>query len=351
MEEDNIVVDIDDDEEVSTRETAKPWEKEIVWESLDQIPSGKLTNAKDIEFMKKLEKRRKHSSQKESAIVRRGLTRYLFLIVDISEAMVDKGDNMRPSRMAVVTKGVTAFIREYFDQNPISQLGLVITRNSVAEKITELSGNPMRHISEFNKVATANNISGEPSLQNALEVCRATLSHVPKYGTREILLIFAGLSTCDPGDIFETITALKKDSIRVSIIGLSAEMYLCRALSTGTSGSYMVALNEEHFNELLFAHTPPPPAVTATKLEASLVRMGFPLRRMNQTTNLKRNAVADELHPSLCAWYVGGIQFDRCSSPFIFLRRIAHTNTPLSEQPSDIECQRKCVSSMHNEIL
>jgi len=65
----------------------------------------------------------------------------------------------------------------------------------------------------------------------------------------------------------------------------------------------MVALNEEHFNELIFAHTPPPPAVTTAKLEASLVRMGFPLRRMNQSSNSKRVAVADEVHPSLCAWY------------------------------------------------
>jgi len=58
MDEDHIVVDIDEEEEVSSKETAKPWEKEIVWESLDQIPSGKIGNTKDLEFLKKLEKRR-----------------------------------------------------------------------------------------------------------------------------------------------------------------------------------------------------------------------------------------------------------------------------------------------------
>ena len=32
------------------------------------------------------------------------------------------------------------FVEEYFDQNPISQLGIIISRNKRAEKITELGG-------------------------------------------------------------------------------------------------------------------------------------------------------------------------------------------------------------------
>ena len=33
------------------------------------------------------------------------------------------------------------FIEEYFDQNPISQLGIITTKNKRAEKVTELGGN------------------------------------------------------------------------------------------------------------------------------------------------------------------------------------------------------------------
>lgn len=47
---------------------------------------------------------------------------------------------MKPSRHAVTLNVVESFIREYFDQNPISQLGIIVTKNSRAEKITELSG-------------------------------------------------------------------------------------------------------------------------------------------------------------------------------------------------------------------
>ena len=32
------------------------------------------------------------------------------------------------------------FIEEYFDQNPISQLGIISTKNKRAEKVTELGG-------------------------------------------------------------------------------------------------------------------------------------------------------------------------------------------------------------------
>eukprot|EP00953_Heterococcus_sp_UTEX-ZZ885_P029370 15593-Heterococcus_DN1.PRE.1 len=37
---------------------------------------------------------------------------------------------------------VADFVRGFFDQNPLSQLGIIITRDGRAEKITDLSGNP-----------------------------------------------------------------------------------------------------------------------------------------------------------------------------------------------------------------
>ena len=36
------------------------------------------------------------------------------------------------------------FIREFFDQNPLSHLGLIVLRDGVAEKLTDLSGSPVR---------------------------------------------------------------------------------------------------------------------------------------------------------------------------------------------------------------
>ena len=42
--------------------------------------------------------------------------------------------------MAATINATEAFILSYFDQNPLSQIGIIITRDSVGEKLTELSG-------------------------------------------------------------------------------------------------------------------------------------------------------------------------------------------------------------------
>ena len=36
-----------------------------------------------------------------------------------------------------------AFIREFFDQNPLSHLGILLLRDGVAERLTDLSGSPV----------------------------------------------------------------------------------------------------------------------------------------------------------------------------------------------------------------
>ncbi|XP_020614690.1 general transcription factor IIH subunit 2-like [Orbicella faveolata] len=65
--------------------------------------------------------------------------RHVFVVVDMSRAMEEA--DLKPSRLACSVKLLEDFITEYFDQNPISQIGLIATRNKRAEKLTELSGN------------------------------------------------------------------------------------------------------------------------------------------------------------------------------------------------------------------
>jgi transcription initiation factor TFIIH subunit 2 len=38
------------------------------------------------------------------------------------------------------------FIDEFFDKNPISQMGIIIPKNKRAQKMSELAGNPRKHI-------------------------------------------------------------------------------------------------------------------------------------------------------------------------------------------------------------
>ena len=63
---------------------------------------------------------------------------------------------------------------------------------------------------------------GDPSLKNALEMARNSLLHLPKHISREIVILYGSLYTCDPGDIHSTISDLSKDGIRVHILGIGA---------------------------------------------------------------------------------------------------------------------------------
>ena len=112
--------------------------------------------------------------------------------------------------------------------------------------------------------------------------------------------------------IHDTIAALIADRIRVSIIGLSAQVAICAELCSRTNGgddsTYAVVLHEHHFRELFLKATTPPPTlksgapVTAAGQEtvrgekaaaatngardssngdgASLLMMGFPSRAL-----------------------------------------------------------------------
>jgi transcription initiation factor TFIIH subunit 2 len=133
-------------------------------------------------------------------------------------------------------------------QNPISQLGVIATRNSLAQNLSELSGTPENHIRALNN-ATAG--EGEPSLQNALEVAGASLALVPRHGVREILIVYSGLNTCDPGDILASIQKLCAQKIRVSMVGVGAEMYIGRRITEETHGTYTIAVDAQHYSEVL----------------------------------------------------------------------------------------------------
>lgn len=62
--------------------------------------------------------------------------------------------------------------------------------------------------------------------------------------------------------------------MRCSVIGLAAEVHVCRQLANRTGGTYNIILDDSHYKDLLFQQIDPPPA--AMCLESSLIKMGFP---------------------------------------------------------------------------
>jgi transcription initiation factor TFIIH subunit 2 len=193
--------------------------------------------------------------------------------------------DLRPTRYLLTFRYARSFVTEFFEQNPISQLGILGMRDGLAVRISDMSGNPIQHISALNKFGKEDP-GGNPSLQNALEVARAALFHAPSHGTREVFIIYGALLSSDPGDIHDTIKALVQDNIRVSMVGLAAQVKicddLCKITNNGDDGYYHVAIDEQHFRELVMAVTTPPVTRSKKQSQSSLLMMGFPSRTIGR---------------------------------------------------------------------
>jgi transcription initiation factor TFIIH subunit 2 len=215
----------------------------------------------------------------------------------MSTAMLEK--DMRPNRHRLVIRLAQEFVTEFFEQNPISQLGIICMRDGIANLISDVGGNPNDHINALEAWRDLDP-RGNPSLQNALEMARGLLYHSPTHGTREVLIIFGALLSSDPGDIHTTLKALLADRIRVSIVGLAAEVAICREICARTNGhtsnpkgsagkgaattAYTIALDSIHLKELIMASTTPPPSLDPSKTaggagqdtDPTLLKTGFP---------------------------------------------------------------------------
>lgn len=206
--------------------------------------------------------------------VQRGMLRHVFLVLDMSRGM--EANDLKPNRAAAAATIAKEFVREYFDQNPISQMGVIVMRHGRAEKMSDLSANPRRHADAIDAALAGTN-GGDMSLQAALEAACRTLALIPSYGTREVVLLHGAISTADAGSISATIAELQRNKVRVSAISLPGEVYIVMRVAKETGGTCVVPDGYEHVRSALLAMCQPP-ARRKEELDARvrMVLMGFP---------------------------------------------------------------------------
>ncbi|TID30500.1 hypothetical protein CANINC_000853 [Pichia inconspicua] len=283
------------------------WEDEYrrSWDIVQEDESGSIES-----IVTGLVESQKRRFLKNVTPFQRGIIRTMVLVLDFSSVMREK--DFRPNRSTMMLNYAIEFVSDFFDQNPISQLSIVIMRNGLAQAVTEVSGNPNDHIEALKKLKKVDP-EGDPSLQNALEMSRGLLLHVASHCTREILIIFGALFTSDPGNIHTTAHALVKERISIRIIGLTARVAICEELCKLTNfgdsrNSYHVVLNETHWKDLILDCVTP---LAVTKQESqniegfTLVKMGFPSR-------------VSDVEPTLCSCHsklvYGGYICPNCKS-------------------------------------
>lgn len=197
------------------------------WDTVQEDEGGSIQGA--VEEL--IARGRRRRLLAPASAIRRTIIRHLILLLDLSSAMMDR--DMRPTRFDLMLQYAREFITEWFDQNPLGQIGVVGMRGGIGERVGEMTGNPqevLKAISERHKLEP----TGEPSLQNAIEMARASMSHLPTHSSREIIIVFGSLTTCDPGNIHDTLNDCVKDRIRISVVALAAEMKICRELCDKT---------------------------------------------------------------------------------------------------------------------
>mmetsp|Transcript_31184 Transcript_31184/g.56586 ORF Transcript_31184/g.56586 Transcript_31184/m.56586 type:complete len:594 (+) Transcript_31184:126-1907(+) len=294
----------------NARETAHNWEAvdgSSMWHDVQEDDDGNiLTNNSHLSLAAQIRQRRHRLASTDLARSQKRLVRHmlrhLYLVLDCSRWSREKDPALPPARTRLETTLSLAsdFVNEFYDQNPLGHLGVILCRDGESVMLTSLGGSPKKHklalgaalVTELGKKGGPD-VGGEFSLQNGIEVAGRSLGYAPRYGSREIIVIMSALATCDPGDILgETMPRLLHAGIRVSTVALQAEVHICKKLADATGGLAGVCLNTGHLRDLVMAHATPPPVNAsenvnnddgnsqsdAHEVTCEFVEMGFPSR-------------------------------------------------------------------------
>ncbi|GAA5903589.1 hypothetical protein JCM8208_003632 [Rhodotorula glutinis] len=295
----------------------KAWEGQFerTWDQVQEDERGTLEGAVSDLLLSTKSRR----LLRDTSSIQRGIIRHVYLVIDLSSAMLVR--DYKATWLDLTVQYAQEFVTEFFDQNPIGQMAIMVTRDGLAERLTPLSGNPADHLKVLQNKKKLE-ARGAPSLQNVLQLAKTGLAHLPPHGSREVIVILGSLTTCDPTNIHQTIVDTEKERIRVNIIGLTADMKICRDISEQTKGVYRVARDDLAFRDLLFEFVSPPPTFAGTKTahvlgssssttngppssSADLMQMGFP-------------ALVHTTYPAVCACHgklkTSGYSCPRCKA-------------------------------------
>jgi transcription initiation factor TFIIH subunit 2 len=92
--------------------------------------------------------------------------------------------------------------------------------------------------------------------------------------------VHGALASRDPGNIADTIAALQRERVRVSVVSLPGEVYVAQRVARETGGAYGVPENFDALRALVLAHCQPPPRrrddAEGDAEARRMVHVGFP---------------------------------------------------------------------------
>jgi transcription initiation factor TFIIH subunit 2 len=224
--------------------------------------------------------------------VKKGLIRFLFVIVDLSSAM--RQTDFKPTRSDFVVNEVSDFIKSYFAQNPLSYISLIAMRDGTAHFITRMNGQPNFQIKTLKEYVQSNLPQGTCSLTKAVDLVLRG-GETPLYASKEVLVLWGSLSTVDPAQTpihpYLTDKIQAAGGLDVTVLSLSPEVYAVKKIA---SRDFFVALHATDFKEKLSGMLHPKQNAQAKPL---YIKMGFPVKTVG--TALTKCSCHLELQSSL----------------------------------------------------
>ncbi|KAF2660198.1 hypothetical protein K491DRAFT_765654 [Lophiostoma macrostomum CBS 122681] len=239
------------------------WESQSARRSPEYIvPVAEADDGTIQQSVKEREEERKRKRlRKDTKPFQRGIIRHVVLVLDLSEAMLDK--DMRPNRYHTMIKYTQEYVREFFEQNPISQMSVLGMHDGLCILV------------KSNSISYAQPWHARGHRRLRFAIVTRSGRHTPD-----------DQSLCARPHPFRT--------------------------NAGDESEYVVATDQELLRELLLATTTPPvvrsdrktPA-PAQESAAALMMMGFPSR------------VVEDV-PTMCACHgiltTGGYTCSRCKA-------------------------------------
>ncbi|MES1915987.1 MAG: hypothetical protein MHM6MM_007854 [Cercozoa sp. M6MM] len=232
-----------------------------------------------------------------------GTIRYVMLVIDCGPTMQET--DFPPTRGVCAQRISAAFVRRFLARNALSQIGIYLA-GDVTNELSPLSANEVT----LQRLLTQAPFPAYDNLclSNALSQCEATLSSMPEYGTREIIVLMSSLNMVEregSDDIQAVLKRLQDNKIRTSFISLSAELHICKRISQLTNGQHGVAQGPSHAKRLIMQHIYPPATSEAEAMKRDWVKFGFASRKLLSA-------------PSLCACHnkfrYQGVECPQCKA-------------------------------------
>ncbi|CAD8087993.1 unnamed protein product [Paramecium primaurelia] len=199
------------------------------------------------------------------------LMRNLLIIIDTTKS--SKISDFKPSRLAVALQFLPAFIEQFLECNPLSQIGIAVAEEYKCKTILDFTSscvNIKQYLSTIHSINEAG-FSMAACLQTALHVFSTTQLHAQS----SILFVTTSTYSDDKLDLNEWSEKCESAAIQINVISFAGAIHQLIKITQATDGQYLCPINEYQFSQEIQKFISPQESKNH-KMITQLVKIGFP---------------------------------------------------------------------------